>query len=183
MELVSLDELLARSDFITLHTPITNETRHIINRTNLAKMKAGVRIVNCARGGLVDEEALYEALVQGRVGGAALDVFTQEPPTGNPLLTLPNVICTPHLGASSVQAQANVARAIASQILDYLQYGRHPQCRELSFHAPQRLREDSPLSDAGRKAGAASRGNSAPPFSGWRSNTGEATCRKSTSNR
>ncbi len=123
VELVSLDELLARSDFITLHTPMTPETRQIVNRTNLARMKAGVRLVNCARGGLVDEEALYEALVQGHVGGAALDVFNQEPPTGNPLLTLPNVICTPHLGASSVQAQANVARAIASQILDYLQVG------------------------------------------------------------
>lgn len=123
VELVSLDELLARADFITLHTPMTTETRHIINRANLQKMKVGVRIVNCARGGLVDEEALHDALVQGRVGGAALDVFNQEPPIGNPLLVLPNLICTPHLGASSVQAQANVARAIASQILDYLQMG------------------------------------------------------------
>ncbi len=123
VELVSLDDLLARSDFITMHTPITNETRHIINGTTLAKMKVGVRIVNCARGGLVEEGALYEALMSGHVGGAALDVFNQEPPAGNPLLTLPNVICTPHLGASSVQAQANVARAIASQILDYLQLG------------------------------------------------------------
>jgi D-3-phosphoglycerate dehydrogenase len=123
VELVSLDDLLARSDFITMHTPITNETRNIINRTNLSKMKPGVRIINCARGGLVDEEALYAALRAGHVGGAALDVFIQEPPTGNPLLTLPNLICTPHLGASSVQAQANVAKAIASQILDYLQLG------------------------------------------------------------
>ena len=121
--LVPLDELLARSDFITLHTSLTNETRHLINRTCLAKVKPGVRIVNCARGGLIDEEALYEALVNGQVRGAALDVFKEEPPLGNPLLTLPNVICTPHLGASSVQAQANVARAIASQILDYLQTG------------------------------------------------------------
>jgi D-3-phosphoglycerate dehydrogenase / 2-oxoglutarate reductase len=123
VELVSLDDLLVRSDFITLHTPITNETRQIINRTTIPKMKPGVRIINCARGGLVDEQALYEALLAGQVGGAALDVFMQEPPIGNPLLTLPNVICTPHLGASSVQAQANVAKAIASQILDYLQLG------------------------------------------------------------
>jgi len=123
VELVPLDELLARSDFITLHTPITAETRQIVNRSNLTKMKPGVRLINCARGGLVDEEALYEALVEGRVSGAALDVFNQEPPTANPLLALPNVIATPHLGASSVQAQANVARAIASQILDYLQTG------------------------------------------------------------
>jgi D-3-phosphoglycerate dehydrogenase / 2-oxoglutarate reductase len=123
VELVSLDDLLARSDFITLHTPITNETRQILNGATLSRAKPGVRIINCARGGLVDEGALYEALLAGHVGGAALDVFIQEPPTGNPLLTLPNVICTPHLGASSVQAQANVARAIASQILDYLQLG------------------------------------------------------------
>jgi D-3-phosphoglycerate dehydrogenase len=123
VELVPLDDLLARSDFITLHTPLTNETRNVINRATLSKMKAGVRIINCARGGLIDEEALYEALLEGRIGGAALDVFNQEPPVDNPLLVLPNVICTPHLGASSVQAQVNVARAIASQILDYLQLG------------------------------------------------------------
>lgn len=123
VELVSLDELLARSDFISLHTPLTNETRHIINRTNLSKTKAGARIINCARGGLVDEKALFDALTSGHLGGAALDVFSEEPPTGNPLLGLSNVICTPHLGASSVQAQANVARAIASQIVDYLLHG------------------------------------------------------------
>lgn len=122
VELVSLDELLARSDFITLHTPLTGETRHVLNREALKKTKPGVRIVNCARGGLLDEEALYEALVSGHVGGAALDVFSQEPPVGNPLLKLPNVICTPHLGASSEQAQANVARAIAAQIVDFLLY-------------------------------------------------------------
>jgi len=123
VEWTTLDELLARSDFITLHTPSTASTRQIINRENLARAKRGVRIINCARGDLVDEAALYEALVSGHVAGAALDVFAQEPPTGNPLLALPNVICTPHLGASSFQAQTNVARAIASQIIDYLVYG------------------------------------------------------------
>jgi D-3-phosphoglycerate dehydrogenase len=123
VDCVSLDELLARSDFITLHTPMTAETRNIISREALQKVKPGVRIVNCARGGLVDEDALYDALVEKRIAGAALDVFAQEPPTSSPLLSLPNVILTPHLGASSVQAQANVARAIASQILDYLQLG------------------------------------------------------------
>lgn len=123
VEAVSLDELLARSDFITLHAPSTVETRKIINGANLDKVKPNVRILNCARGDLVDEEALYKALVSGRVAGAALDVFAQEPPTGSPLLKLDNVIFTPHLGASSLQAQRNVAKAIASQILDYLQSG------------------------------------------------------------
>lgn len=123
VECVSLEELLVRADFITVHTPLTPDTKHILNRGSLAKTKPGVRIINCARGGLVDEEALHEYLVSGHVAGAALDVFEQEPPKDSPLLGLENVIFTPHLGASSFQAQANVARAIASQILEYLQYG------------------------------------------------------------
>jgi len=121
VEWVPLEELLARSDFITLHTPLTDQTRHIVNRGSIGLMKKGVRIVNCARGGLVDEEALHEALVDGRVAGAALDVFEKEPPADHPLLSLQNAVFTPHLGASSVQAQANVGRAMASQLLDYLQ--------------------------------------------------------------
>ena len=120
---VSLDELLARSDFITIHTPLTDQTRRVLNADTLAKTKPGVRILNCARGGLIDEEALYEFLVKGHVAGAALDVFEKEPPVGSRLIDLPNVIFTPHLGASSLQAQENVSRAIASQILDYLQRG------------------------------------------------------------
>ena len=120
---VSLDELLARSDFITIHTPLTDQTRRVLNRDTLSKTKPGVRILNCARGGLIDEDALYEFLVKGHVAGAALDVFEKEPPVGSRLLDLPNVIFTPHLGASSLQAQENVSRAIASQILDYLQHG------------------------------------------------------------
>ncbi len=120
VELVSLDELFARSDFITLHTPLTNNTSNIVNEATLSKAKPGVRIINCARGGLIDEEALHEALINGRVAGAALDVFAKEPPADNPLLKLPNMIFTPHLGASSLQAQDNVAKAIASQVLDYL---------------------------------------------------------------
>ncbi|MGV8075096.1 MAG: phosphoglycerate dehydrogenase [Syntrophobacteraceae bacterium] len=123
VELVSLDELLSRSDFITLHTPLTNDTRNIIGREALAKVKPGIRIINCARGGLIDEEALHEAVLSGRVAGAALDVFAQEPPLGSPLLKLPNVIFTPHLGASSLQAQDNVAKAIAAQLIDYLVSG------------------------------------------------------------
>ncbi len=120
-EYAPLDELLARSDFITVHTPLTPETRKILGRENLAKTKPGVRILNCARGGLIDEEALCDAIKSGHVAGAALDVFEKEPPADSPLLGLPQVIFTPHLGASSLQAQENVSRAIASQILDYLQ--------------------------------------------------------------
>jgi D-3-phosphoglycerate dehydrogenase len=123
IELVGLEELFSRSNFITLHTPITQETRNIINAKTLAATKRGTYIINCARGGLIDEQALYEYLKSGHLAGAALDVFAQEPPTGNPLLALNNVIFTPHLGASSFQAQSNVARAIASQIIDYLNYG------------------------------------------------------------
>jgi D-3-phosphoglycerate dehydrogenase len=117
---VELDELFARSDFITLHTTLTKETERIINRSTLAKMKPGTRIINCARGGLIDEEALHDALKSGHIAGAALDVFSSEPPADNPLVSLPNVICTPHLGASSLQALENVSRAIATQVVAYL---------------------------------------------------------------
>lgn len=123
VQFVSLDELFFKSDFITLHTPQTNETKHIINRSTISKMQPGTRIINCARGGLIDEEALYKALKSGHIAGAALDVFSSEPPINNPLVTLDKVIVTPHLGASSVQAQANVARTIASQLIDYLHHG------------------------------------------------------------
>jgi D-3-phosphoglycerate dehydrogenase len=120
---VELDELFARSGFITLHTPETKDTTHIINPSTIAKMRPGVRIINCARGGLIDEEALLEALKSGHIAGAALDVFSHEPPTKNPLVSMENVITTPHLGASSIQAQANVARTIASQLVSYLKKG------------------------------------------------------------
>jgi len=123
-ELVSLDELLARSDFITLHTPKTKDTARLLNKEAFRKMKPGVRIINCARGGLIDEKALLEALKDGKVAGAALDVFETEPPPADfPLLKLPNVICTPHLGASTEEAQANVAVAICEQVLEYLLFG------------------------------------------------------------
>ncbi|AEB09135.1 phosphoglycerate dehydrogenase [Desulfobacca acetoxidans] len=123
VELVTLDELFARSDFITLHTPKTKDTAHIISREAFRKMKRGVMLINCARGGLIDEEALKEALEEGIVAGAALDVFEQEPPVGSPLLLMGNVVCTPHLGASTEEAQENVAVAIAEQMVDYLLNG------------------------------------------------------------
>ena len=120
VEPVTLDGLLARSDCITVHTPFTPETRNLINRECFAKMKRNVLLVNCARGGIVNEHDLYEALQQGMIAGAALDVFEKEPPGDNPLLNLDNVIATPHLGASTDEAQENVAVAVASQIVDYL---------------------------------------------------------------
>ncbi len=123
VEKVELDELFKRADFITLHTPLTDKTRNIIDAAALAKMKKGVRIVNCARGGLVDEAAIAEALTAGHVAGAAFDVFVEEPATENPLFKLPNVVCTPHLGASTSEAQENVALQVADQMSEYLLRG------------------------------------------------------------
>ena len=123
VEKVELDELLKRADIITLHTPLTDKTRNIIDAAALKKTRKGVRIVNCARGGLIDETAVYEALKSGHVAGAAFDVFAEEPATSNPLFTLPNVVCTPHLGASTTEAQENVALQIAEQMSDYLLRG------------------------------------------------------------
>ena len=120
VEKVELDELLKRADFITLHTPLTDKTRNIIDANALNKTKKGVRIVNCARGGLVDEQALRAALDSGHVAGAAFDVFVEEPATANVLFGHPNVICTPHLGASTSEAQENVALQVAEQMSDYL---------------------------------------------------------------
>ncbi|MDF2982551.1 MAG: 3-phosphoglycerate dehydrogenase [Devosia sp.] len=123
VEKVELDELLKRADFITLHTPLIDATRNIINADAIAKMKDGVRIINCARGGLVDEAALYEALKSGKVAGAAFDVFVEEPAQNNPLFELANFIATPHLGASTTEAQENVALQVAEQISAYLNTG------------------------------------------------------------
>ncbi len=120
VEKVELDELMRRADFITLHTPLTDKTRNIINAESLALTKKSVRLINCARGGLIDEAALFEALTSGRVAGAALDVFATEPAADSPLFGLHNVVCTPHLGASTTEAQENVALQIAEQMSDYL---------------------------------------------------------------
>jgi D-3-phosphoglycerate dehydrogenase len=124
IELVPLEELFPSADFITVHTPLTPETRGIIGREAFAKMKKGVRVINCARGGLIDESALYEAIKSGTVAGAALDVFSQEPPASDhPLLLLDEVIATPHLGASTAEAQEGVAFTVAEQMRDYLLSG------------------------------------------------------------
>src|SRR6516162_7227398 len=123
VEKVELPELFRRSDFVTLHTPLTERTRNIVDAKAIAGMKKGVRIVNCARGGLVHEAALRQALDSGQVAGAAFDVFVEEPATKNPLFGHPNVVCTPHLGASTTEAQENVALQVAEQMADYLLSG------------------------------------------------------------
>jgi D-3-phosphoglycerate dehydrogenase len=122
-EPVSLDELLQRSDYITIHTPRTDETLNMINRETIAKMKEGAMVINCARGGIVNEDDLCEALDAGHLGGAALDVFSTEPPGEMELFGQANLICTPHLGASTTEAQDNVAVDVAEQIVAYLLHG------------------------------------------------------------
>ncbi|MCP4690559.1 MAG: phosphoglycerate dehydrogenase [Desulfobacterales bacterium] len=123
-EAVSMEELLERADYITVHVPKLKETTGLINRDSFERMKDGVYVINCARGGIVDEKDLYDALQSGKVAGAALDVFAEEPPGEHPLFTLDNVICTPHLGASTYEAQVNVAVSVAEQIIDYLKNGK-----------------------------------------------------------
>ncbi|PIE08388.1 MAG: phosphoglycerate dehydrogenase [Rhodobacterales bacterium] len=123
VEKVELDELLARADFITLHVPLTDKTRGILSAERIAQTRKGVRIINCARGGLVDEAALAEALKSGHVAGAGFDVFATEPARESPLFGAPNVVCTPHLGASTTEAQENVALQVAEQLSDYLMTG------------------------------------------------------------
>jgi D-3-phosphoglycerate dehydrogenase len=123
IEKVDLDELLARADFITLHTPLTDQTRNILSRESLTRTKRGVRIINCARGGLIDEAALKEGLESGHIAGAALDVFVEEPARTNPLFGTPGLVATPHLGASTTEAQVNVAIQVAEQMAEFLTRG------------------------------------------------------------
>ncbi len=123
MEPVSFEELLKKADYITIHTPKTKETINMFNKDTFRMMKKGAMLINCARGGIVNEEDLYEALVSGHLAGAALDVFSQEPPGKIPLMELDNFICTPHLGASTIEAQEKVAVDIANQVVLYLLHG------------------------------------------------------------
>lgn len=138
---LELDVLLERADFISLHTPLTESTRNILNARTLARTRRGVRIVNCARGGLIDEQALYEALQSGQVAGVALDVFGAEPPGSHPLFQLENVIATPHLGASTGEAQEKVAVQIAEQMADYLLTGAVAN----ALNMPPVTAEEAPL--------------------------------------
>lgn len=118
-QLVSLDDLLAQSDYISLHLPKTKETTNMIGAEQFARMKNGVRIVNCARGGIIDENALYEALISGKVAGAALDVFAEEPPTDWRLIKLDNVIASPHIGAATKEAQGRVGAEVAEIVIAF----------------------------------------------------------------
>jgi len=123
VKMVGMDELYANSDFITVHSPLAPETRNLVNEESFAKMKKGVFLIHCARGGIVNEKALYEALKSGKVAGAAIDVFEEEPTKNMDLIGLENIICTPHLGASTDEAQTNVAIAIAHQVAAYFATG------------------------------------------------------------
>lgn len=154
IELGTLDEIFQRADFITVHTPLTEETRGIIGEAAFAKMKDGVRIINCARGGLVDEEALYNAIKSGRVKGAALDVFVKEPvPADHPLLTLDEVVVTPHLGASTSEAQDSVAVTIAEQVANFLANGAIAGAVNISAVSPEALENIRPYLTLGAKLG------------------------------
>jgi D-3-phosphoglycerate dehydrogenase / 2-oxoglutarate reductase len=154
VELAGLDELYAQADFITVHTPLTKETRGLIGAAAFAKMKKGVRIINCARGGIVDEEALLHALGSGKVAGAALDVFVHEPPPPtHPLLQLEQVICTPHLGAATDEAQINVAVAIADQVASFLTRGVIQNAVNFPALTPKMLEILQPYLVLGEKLG------------------------------
>ncbi len=158
VEKVELDELLARADFITLHTPLTDQTRGILSREALAKTKPGVRIVNCARGGLIDEAALKDALDSGHVAGAALDVFVEEPAKDNPAVRHAAASSArPHLGASTTEAQVNVAIQVAEQMSDFLLLGGITN----AVNVPSLSAEEAPrlqaLHGAGREARPAGR--------------------------
>jgi len=153
VDLVSLDELLSRSDFISVHSPLTEETRNLIDKNAFRKMKDGVILINCARGGIVNEKDLYDAIKERKVAGAALDVFEEEPAIGNPLFELEEVISTPHLGASTAEAQENVAIAIAQQIVDYLILGEARNAVNLPMVSPDILPFMRPYLKLGEKLG------------------------------
>jgi len=152
-EKVSFDELLTQSDYITIHTPLTDETKDLLNKDTFQKMKKGVKIINCARGGIVNEKDLYDAITQGKVAGAALDVFENEPPGNHPLFTLDEVIATPHLGASTYQAQAKVAIAIAQQVIDYLEKGIVRNAINMPSVNPELLEQVKPYLALAEKMG------------------------------
>jgi D-3-phosphoglycerate dehydrogenase / 2-oxoglutarate reductase len=151
---VELDELFARSDFITVHVPKNKETENMIRAETIAKMKKGVRIINCARGGIVNEADLHDALVSGQVAGAALDVFVAEPCTDSPLFKLDNIIVTPHLGASTTEAQENVTIAIAEQMIDYLVAGVVTNAVNVPSVSGEMLKALTPFILLGEKLGA-----------------------------
>ena len=153
VDLVSLDELLRRSDFISIHTPLTDETRNLIDKNSFPKMKEGVILVNCARGGIIHEKDLYDAIQGGKVAGAALDVFEKEPAVGNPLMELEGVISTPHLGAATEEAQENVAIAVAQQVVDFLTLGEARNAVNMPVVSPDILPSLRPYLRLGEQLG------------------------------
>ncbi len=153
VKLVSFPELIKQADYITVHIPSTPETKHIINKEAISQMKKGVRIINCARGGIIDEAALAEAVKSGKVGGAALDVFEKEPPFDSPVLGLENIIVTPHLGASTEEAQINVARDIAQQVLDFLKKGIVRNAVNMPELSPEKMKTLGPYINLCEKLG------------------------------
>lgn len=152
--LASLDEIYRQADFITVHTPLNKDTRHMISTEAFEKMKQGVRIINCARGGIIDEKALVEAIRSGKVAGAALDVFENEPPAkDNPLLSMDEVIVTPHLGASTVEAQENVALDVSEEILHLLRGEPFKNAVNLPSIPPEMMEKIQPYFDLCEKLG------------------------------
>jgi D-3-phosphoglycerate dehydrogenase len=151
--LAPLEQVLREGDFITVHTPLTNETRNLIDEDEFKIMKPGVRIVNCARGGIINEASLAKAVAEGKVAGAAVDVFTKEPPTGNPLLEQDKIITTPHLGASTAEAQVNVALAVADQILAIAKGGLPTNAINMPAISPETLAVMEPYMKLAEKMG------------------------------
>ena len=145
VEKVELDDLIARADYLTLHCPMNDKTRGVINEQRIAAMKKGTRIINCARGGLIDETALYEALKSGQLAGAALDVYQKEPPSDSPLLELDNIVFTPHLGASTSEAQVAVSVEIARQVVTYLNTGEAVNALNLPRLSAEELYKSQPF--------------------------------------
>lgn len=154
VELVSLDSLLERSDFITIHMPLTDDTRHLLDADALSRVKQGVRIINVARGGIVDETALAEAVKAGKIAGAAVDVFEQEPVVSSPLLDCPNVVLTPHLGASTEEAQLHVAVDVAQAIASFLDGGLPNNAVNMTTMAPEVMERLAPYIQLAEKLGA-----------------------------
>ncbi|MBM4269763.1 MAG: phosphoglycerate dehydrogenase [Deltaproteobacteria bacterium] len=154
VEMVSFDELLSRADFISVHVPLTPETKNLIDAKAIARMRPGVRIINCARGGIVDEAALADGIRSGKVAAAAVDVFVDEPPSrDHPLLALQNVVVTPHLGASTEEAQTNVAVAIADQVADFLRSGAITAAVNMPPLTPEQRESLAPFLELGEKLG------------------------------
>ena len=153
LTLAPLETVLREGDFITVHTPLTNETRNLIDEDEFNIMKPGVRIVNCARGGIINEAALAKAVAEGKVAGAAVDVFTKEPPTGSPLLEQEKIITTPHLGASTAEAQVNVALAVADQILSIARGGLPTNAINMPAISPETLAVMEPYMNLAEKMG------------------------------